>query len=137
MSPHWLDPSTKAFFHTFPLDILNLIPHCYSLYAVCFGRMARLYPTELEKILPGAELLAEPDIKRTCILLEIEPPSAAMLATMKSGRRRNTRSGRKFGTWGGPDDDDGDGDVSGGSGGAPAAAASASTRGRSSKRARR
>jgi uncharacterized membrane protein YgcG len=79
-------------------------------------RMARLNPTELEKILPGAELLAEPDVKRVCILLQIPIPSAAALSGMASGRRRNTRSGRKFGSWGGPAEDD-EGGGEGGSGG--------------------
>lgn len=71
-------------------------------------RMARLYPTELEKILPGADLLAEPDLQRTCTLLGIPLPDPAALSEQAKGRIRATRSGRKFNTWGGPSEEEAD-----------------------------
>jgi hypothetical protein len=64
-------------------------------------RASRLYPDELEKILPGAELLAQVDIERICTMLKIALPSDAALSSMAEGRKRQTRSGRKFGNWGG------------------------------------
>mmetsp|Transcript_53663 Transcript_53663/g.68918 ORF Transcript_53663/g.68918 Transcript_53663/m.68918 type:complete len:214 (-) Transcript_53663:103-744(-) len=67
-------------------------------------RIARLYPTELEKILPGSELLSEPDIQRMCQLLRIPLPSATSLLDMNQARKRQTRSGRKFGSWAFSDD---------------------------------
>ena len=66
--------------------------------------MARLNPTEIEKILPGAGLLAAPDIQRVCTLLGIALPDPNALAAMASGRKRATRSGRKFGSWGEPEE---------------------------------
>lgn len=65
-------------------------------------RMARLYPTEIEKVLPGAELLAAADLQRTCTLLGMALPDPAALTALAAGRIRATRSGRKFNTWGGP-----------------------------------
>lgn len=93
-------------------------------------RLARIYPTELGKVLPGAELLSEPDVARCCALLGMPPPDAAAVAALADGRRRATRSGRKFGSWGGADNDAGDGGE-GGDGGV-----GGSSRG-SSKRPRR
>ena len=40
-------------------------------------RMARLNPDALEKVLPGAELLAAPDVDRVCKLLKIPVPDPA------------------------------------------------------------
>lgn len=64
-------------------------------------RMAALYPTELEKILPGSETLQEADLKRMCEMLGIAVPDPATMAALEDGRKRTTRSGRKFNTWGG------------------------------------
>jgi hypothetical protein len=64
--------------------------------------MARLYPNEIEKVLPGAELLATADVNRTCTLLGMAIPDPAASATQAQGRIRATRSGRKFNTWGEP-----------------------------------
>jgi hypothetical protein len=69
-------------------------------------RMARLYPTEIEKILPGAELLAEVDLLRACALLGVARPDPAAAARLAGGRIRATRSGRKFNTWGGPTEEE-------------------------------
>ena len=66
-------------------------------------RAARLLPGELQKVLPGAELLSAIDVQRVCTLLGIPLPSAEARGTMAAGRRRATRSGRKFGSWGGDD----------------------------------
>ncbi len=63
-------------------------------------RLSRLYATEIEKILPGAELLSETDVQRTCNLLNIAVPDRATLDAQAAGRIRATRSGRKFNTWG-------------------------------------
>ena len=52
-------------------------------------------------ILPGVVLLDEPDVQRACELLDVPPPDAAQQAAQATGRRRATRSGRKFGSWGG------------------------------------
>ncbi len=76
-------------------------------------RLARIFPHELEKVLPGAELLSEADTARCCTLLGMPPPDIAALAALADGRRRNTRSGRKFGSWG---DDGGAPDGSGAGG---------------------
>jgi hypothetical protein len=70
-------------------------------------RMARLYPTEIEKILPGAELLAEADLLRVCGLLGVARPDPAAVTAQAAGRIRATRSGRKFNTWGGPAEEEG------------------------------
>eukprot|EP00041_Stephanoeca_diplocostata_P006179 m.78063 g.78063 ORF g.78063 m.78063 type:complete len:393 (-) comp16215_c0_seq2:781-1959(-) len=67
-------------------------------------RLARLHSDELGKVLPGAELLAKPDIERVCALLEMPVPTPVALATMAQGNVRATRSGRKFNTWGGASD---------------------------------
>ena len=69
-------------------------------------RMARLYPMEIAKVLPGAELLAEADLQRTCALLGMALPDPTALTALAAGRIRATRSGRKFNTWGGPSDDE-------------------------------
>lgn len=79
-------------------------------------RMARLYPTEIEKVLPGAELLAAADLQRACNLLGIALPDPAALTALAAGRIRATRSGRKFNTWGGPIDEE---DAGGGLGATP------------------
>lgn len=68
-------------------------------------RAARIYPNELEKVLGGSELLLESDIARICNLLKMKLPDEAALANMKEGRKRSTRSGRKFGNWGGDEPD--------------------------------
>ncbi len=64
-------------------------------------RQARLNPTELEKILPGALLLSEDDVMRVCELLDVPKPDQGQQAAQAVGRRRATRSGRRFGSWGG------------------------------------
>lgn len=70
-------------------------------------RMARLYPMEVERILPGLDLLSKPDLETACALLGIEVPDAEVMAVLNAGRVRATRSGRKFNTWGGPSEDGG------------------------------
>ena len=70
-------------------------------------RMARLYPMETERILPGLDLLAKADLERACALLGIEVPDAEVMAVLNAGRVRATRSGRKFNTWGGPPEEEG------------------------------
>jgi hypothetical protein len=77
-------------------------------------RAARLCPQELCKVLPGAELLAAADVDRVCALLGCAAPSAGDAAAMAAGRKRATRSGRKFGTWGEPHGGGGGGDGNGG-----------------------
>ena len=69
-------------------------------------RMARLYPTQIEMVLPGAELLAHADLQQTCALLGMCLPDPAALTALAAGRIRATRSGRKFNTWGGPEQQD-------------------------------
>ena len=93
-------------------------------------RMARLNPAALEKVLPGAELLAAPDVDRVCKLLKMPVPDPAARAAMAKGRNRTTRTGRTFGTWGGPGGGEGGGGEGEAAGGGEAA-------GRRSKRARR
>jgi hypothetical protein len=66
-------------------------------------RQARLNPTELERILPGAVLLTAEDIRRVCELLGVPEPNEGQQAAHDAGRRRATRSGRRFGSWGGGD----------------------------------
>mmetsp|Transcript_1918 Transcript_1918/g.4169 ORF Transcript_1918/g.4169 Transcript_1918/m.4169 type:complete len:367 (+) Transcript_1918:57-1157(+) len=68
-------------------------------------RLARMYPTEIEKILPGAELLSAVDLQHACALLDIAVPDPTALTALAAGRVRATRSGRKFNTWGGTPDE--------------------------------
>jgi hypothetical protein len=70
-------------------------------------RQARLNPAELERILPGAALLSEQDVRRVCERLGVAAPDEGQRAAQATGRRRATRSGRKFGSWGGDGGGDG------------------------------
>jgi hypothetical protein len=57
----------------------------------------------------GAKLLAAAEVGRACALLGCAAPSAGDAAAMAAGRKRATRLGRKFGTWGEPHGGEGDG----------------------------
>lgn len=69
-------------------------------------RAARLYSDDLERILPGAGLLARFDIEMMCKILKIPLPSEAAMDAIAKAQVRGTRSGRKFGTWGASDEAD-------------------------------
>ena len=68
-------------------------------------RLSRLFPLEVDRILPGLSLLREEDLLAACGYLGIDVPDPAALAQFASNRVRSTRSGRKFNTWGGDDGD--------------------------------
>lgn len=67
-------------------------------------RLARI-TGDLERVLPGAGLLSEPDVFRVCTLLKLPPPSETQRAALATGRVRATRSGRQFNTWGGDEEE--------------------------------
>jgi hypothetical protein len=104
-------PGTKS--HT---ASLHCFLRCTASFLHFLHAQLSLNPLLVAIICTGAELLSAPDVEIVCKLLGIPIPDPQAQAAMSNGRRRATRSGRKFGSWGGPSDGDGDGDGDGGEG---------------------